>query len=286
MISTGNDTVNKMHELNITGNVIPQNWYRTIVKDNGKPYLQAIVILSDLVYWYKPIEIRDEQTGNIIGYKKKFKADKLQRTYNSLAEQFGLSKNDVINAVKFLEQIGVIKREFRTIKCGDVVCNNVLFIEVVPERIGDLTYKSMDSSPEILGYPLPTFWGEGGIKNRGTNTEITTKTSTVTTSKSSTLIKEKEIKEKELPFSEELNTAIEEWFAYKKEKKQTYTAIGKKQLLNRLKEMAGKHNETYVAEVIRYSMSQNWQGIYEPKLTENKNSTKQSLLPDDSWLPE
>ena len=53
-----------------------------------------------------------------------------------------------------------------------------------------------------------------------------------------------------------------------------------------LKEMVEKHNETYVAEVIRYSMSQNWQGIYEPKLTENKNITKQSLLPDDSWLPE
>ena len=98
--------------------------------------------------------------------------------------------------------------------------------------------------------------------------------------------KEKEIKEKELPFSETLNSAIEEWFAYKKEKKQSYTAIGKKTLLNRLKEMVEKHNETYVAEVIRYSMSQNWQGIYEPKLTENKNITKQSLLPDDSWLPE
>ena len=100
---------------------------------------------------------------------------------------------------------------------------------------------------------------------------------------------EKEIKEKrekDLPFSETLNSAIEEWFAYKKEKKQSYTAIGKKTLLNRLKEMVEKHNETYVAEVIRYSMSQNWQGIYEPKLTENKNITKQSLLPDDSWLPE
>lgn len=97
---------------------------------------------------------------------------------------------------------------------------------------------------------------------------------------------EKEIKEKELPFSKTLNSAIEEWFAYKKEKKQPYTAIGKKALLNRLKEMVEKHNETYVAEVIRYSMSQNWQGIYEQKLTENKNLTKQSLLPDDSWLPE
>lgn len=100
---------------------------------------------------------------------------------------------------------------------------------------------------------------------------------------------EKEIKEKrekDLPFSEELNTVIKEWFAYMKEKKQTYTAIGTKQLLNRLKEMVEKHNETYVAEVIKYSMSQNWQGIHEQRFTENKNLTKQSLLPDDSWLPE
>lgn len=98
--------------------------------------------------------------------------------------------------------------------------------------------------------------------------------------------KEKEIKEKDLPFSEELNAAIKEWFVYKKEKRQSYTAMGKKILLDRLKEMVEKHNETYVAEVIRYSMSQNWQGIHEPRLTENKNITKQSLLPDDSWLPE
>ena len=29
-------------------------------RDNGKPNLTAIVILSDIVYWYKPTEVREE----------------------------------------------------------------------------------------------------------------------------------------------------------------------------------------------------------------------------------
>lgn len=40
-------------EQNITGNIIPTIWYRTVLKENGKPYLLAIAILSDIVYWYR-----------------------------------------------------------------------------------------------------------------------------------------------------------------------------------------------------------------------------------------
>ena len=89
--STGNTIVDENAKLNISGNVIPQSWYRTIVRDSGKPNLTAIIILADIVYWYKPTEIRDEGTGQVIAVKKKFKADLLQevisRSANSLASQ-------------------------------------------------------------------------------------------------------------------------------------------------------------------------------------------------------
>lgn len=42
------------------GNMTPQIWYKTITKKTGKPYLLAITLLSDIVYWYKPIVVRDE----------------------------------------------------------------------------------------------------------------------------------------------------------------------------------------------------------------------------------
>ena len=52
--TTGNEIVDANATLNFTGNIIPQAWYKTIIKDSGKPHLTAIVILADIVYWYRP----------------------------------------------------------------------------------------------------------------------------------------------------------------------------------------------------------------------------------------
>lgn len=51
--STGNEIVDENAKLNISGNIIPQVWYRTIIRESGKPNLTAIIILADIVYWYK-----------------------------------------------------------------------------------------------------------------------------------------------------------------------------------------------------------------------------------------
>ena len=96
---TGNDTVDRLSRIRFTGNVIPPAWYRTILRDTGKPYLIAIVILSDIVYWYRAAEVRDEGSGQLLGYRKRFKADLLQRSYQQIAEQFGITKRDAANAV-------------------------------------------------------------------------------------------------------------------------------------------------------------------------------------------
>lgn len=155
-MTTGNEIVDKVGEIAITGNIIPQMWYETLKKDDGKPYFQAIVILADIVYWYKPVEVRDEKTGRVVGYKKKFSADLLQRTYDSIAEQFGISKNETVNAVKFLEKKGVIYRELRTVQCGDIRCGNVLFLGLNPEKLQEVTFKN-----HIPIYPP---WVEGGYQ--------------------------------------------------------------------------------------------------------------------------
>lgn len=138
--TTGNVKVDAMASIQITGNVIPQIWYKTIVRENGKPHLLAISILADIVYWYRPVEMRDEATGQLLGYRKKFKADLLQRSYDQFAELFGESKRSVTDAVIRLETLGVIKREFRVIEVGGIKYNNVLFINLFPEKLYELTY--------------------------------------------------------------------------------------------------------------------------------------------------
>lgn len=138
--STGSPIVDRMCRLQFTGNVIPAAWYRTITRDNGKPNLTAIIILSDVVYWYRPVEIRDELTGQLCGFRKKFKADILQRNYQQLADQFGISKREAVNAVVELEKIGVVRRVFRTVRKGGMRNSNVLFLELNVDVLIQLTY--------------------------------------------------------------------------------------------------------------------------------------------------
>ena len=126
-----NHVVNQVGKLNISGNVIPHTWYQHIRFNNGKPDLAAIVILAEIVYWYRPVEIKDEKSGEFLGWRKKFKADKLQRHYDSFAEQFGLTKSQVKRATDNLVRLGIIEKEFRNFRLPDGrKLGNVLFISL------------------------------------------------------------------------------------------------------------------------------------------------------------
>lgn len=188
MKGSGNEIVDMVGRISITGNIIPQIWYKTITHPSGKPYLEAIVILSDIVYWYRPTEVRDERTGEVIAYRKRFKADLLQRSYADLAQQFGISKREATNAVVALEKIGVVRRHLRTIDVNGTKMANVLFLELVPKallaltcgEVTPITFKS-DTSHVQKGdlsrsevTPL-TFKSETNTENK---TENTTETST------------------------------------------------------------------------------------------------------------
>jgi hypothetical protein len=85
-LKTGNPVVDAVGKMNYAGNVIPENWFKTIVTASGKVHLLAIFILSEIVYWYKPTEVRDEKTGDV-KWKKKLEADDcLQKSYAALEE--------------------------------------------------------------------------------------------------------------------------------------------------------------------------------------------------------
>lgn len=138
--TTGSVSVDAMIPLRIQGNMIPFTWYQTILRPNGKPYLLAIVILSDLVYWFRAVEERDEQTGEFLGWKKRFHADLLQKSYQNYADLLGESKRSVKAAMDTLEEIGVIRREFRDVKKVNVTLNNVMFIDLNVDVLEELTY--------------------------------------------------------------------------------------------------------------------------------------------------
>ncbi len=175
--STGNPIVDEVGTMNFTGNVIPMIWFKTIRYPNGAPNNNAIHILADIVYWYRPKEERDEESGQLVGIKKKFRDDYLQRSYDQMADTFGLSKKQATEAVKILEKMGIIKRIFKTIQVRGQVLNNVLFIELIPKRLYEVTFpedieENTLSPPEEI--PLSVEGGRGILEKREDTTSKVT----------------------------------------------------------------------------------------------------------------
>jgi DnaD/phage-associated family protein len=171
-----NAAVIKMATMQISGNVIPLSWFKHIKLPNGKPDSVGVLLLSDIVYWYRPIELRDEATGALIGYRKKFAADKLQRSYDGFADVYGYTKDQVKDALKRLEGNKLIDLDFRHPVINGVKYGNLLFIGLNADRLAEITtplssLKVGGSSPEIP-HP-PTFKDD-------TNTETTPETTTET----------------------------------------------------------------------------------------------------------
>ncbi len=92
MAATDNDitpVVEAISTLHLEGNIIPPSWLQHIRTDRNKPAFLAAMILGDLIYWYRWTVVRDEMTGDVIAYRKKFSSDKLQRDASYYARLFG-----------------------------------------------------------------------------------------------------------------------------------------------------------------------------------------------------
>jgi hypothetical protein len=166
-----------MATVDITGNVIPDEWFTHIKMKSGKPDIIAIHLLSDIVYWYRPVKVLDENTGKIVAYYKKFKADKLQRNYDGFSEKYGYTKDQVRDALKRLEAINVIDLEFRNPVINGVKFGNLLYIGLNVPNLIELSkpiYPPMGKESDTLSDLNPIGMG----KESDTNTEITTETTT------------------------------------------------------------------------------------------------------------
>ena len=180
---TGMATVLEVGQLHFEGNIIPGSWYEHLRRESGKTYAIAAILLSEIVYWHRPTEIRDEATGRVVERRKKFKADKLQRTYDSFANQFGFTKRQVKDALKFLQDKGLIDLEFRTITTKNgMKMGNVLFIDLHVAALREITYGQVRLN-QRTPYDEKTVEGVrknviGVTEKRQTNTETTTETTT------------------------------------------------------------------------------------------------------------
>lgn len=143
ILKTGNSSVDLLATLSVQGDVIPPKCYKLIKKDSGKTDMLAVSILSNIIYWHRPTPVCDAN-GNVIGNRKKFAGEKLQKNYDEYCELYDVTKRQVKASFDVLEKLGFIKRTFQTITLrGGVKIPNVMFVELVNEKLS-LLFDSQD----------------------------------------------------------------------------------------------------------------------------------------------
>lgn len=143
-----NETVELMGKIALEGNIIPNEWFVHLRNDKGKIQTNAVLILADIVHWFLPTSIFDIAVGRLIGHTKKFKDDLPNLDYDYFKNKFGFTEKQTRPALLFLEEKGLIFREFRKNRISKDVFNNVMHIGIHPKKIAEISRLSD-------GPPLP-----------------------------------------------------------------------------------------------------------------------------------
>lgn len=109
MVSTEVEQYGLLH---ISGDVVPPEFFQAIKFDSGKPDLLSVLILSNLLYWYRPIKPRDERTDRANAWRQKFQGEMLSRTYQEWADIYGATERQARDACHRLQARGLL-----TISC-------------------------------------------------------------------------------------------------------------------------------------------------------------------------
>ena len=133
------------NQYNFRGNIIPDEWYIKFTNGRGSPDLPLISILSEIVYWYRPKEIRDPITG-AISYAPKFPEDIWQTSYAHFERKFGFNREKIRKVLVKLETMGIITRIFRNVTLRGQEYNNRLFIDLNKDSLQLSESKNQDSS--------------------------------------------------------------------------------------------------------------------------------------------
>gem|GEM_PF-2398568 len=137
--------------INRRGNIIDDGWYAHITfAESRHAHLLAIMILGDICYWYTPTVTTDERS-NVKDYKKKFAADKLQKSYKSLGEKFGVSKRMAQTACYRLKELNLITIEVRDIDDRQ----GLTFLEPVSENIKKISCMCIEYTPPTFKSDTP-----------------------------------------------------------------------------------------------------------------------------------
>jgi len=128
------------HAMKLHGTPFDNRWFLHLKLDNGLTDINSVLILSEIYYWYTPTISRDEESGEELPMKKKFKGKYLQKNKGQLGKCFGLTERQIGDALVRLEKRGLIERLYENVQCEDgSFLGTRMFIRIFPEEIARIT---------------------------------------------------------------------------------------------------------------------------------------------------
>ncbi len=141
--------------------IIQNSWYHHI-KLNGKTYMNACVILADIVGWMLAVKVDDESNNSFSGYERKIKHKKYRKSNRQFRILFGFSQKVVETSLKLLIDLKLIETELTTEYWDGLAHPNTRSIDIISENINKITYKipqlrggiPLEETPVTMGLPL------------------------------------------------------------------------------------------------------------------------------------
>jgi len=147
-MSKFNPVVKAVSRLDFSGNLVPLSWLQHIRTEHGRVDLGAVIILSEIVFWYRWRIVRDERTGNIARVEQRFRGPRFTRSIRAWSSGFGLTIKQVRRSLATLKRLGVLKVTLEAQQQpGALAC---LGYEPVPSVLELITYPCAPDVTELL----------------------------------------------------------------------------------------------------------------------------------------
>ena len=111
------------------GNLVPHEWYHAIKTKAGKVDLPALSILSEIAFRFRLQKTYDHVTDSV-RLISNLDNGAWQTSYKHFEQLFGYNRQRVRRAFVSLEELGIIKREFRAITINGIRRPSILFIRL------------------------------------------------------------------------------------------------------------------------------------------------------------
>ena len=201
--------------------------------------------------------------GAMCGYQKGFRNEYFYREQSKILDDTTLTVYALRSSIKILQGLGIIEYEKRGMPAKYYYKVNVENLERVidfrksrvNENANSRDYENVNS---CVNENNSTYKNNDKNENKNNKADY------------AALVNE-------FFNSEPVKSAIMTWLDHKKQKRQSYTEIGFKKLISKIKKDIDAHGEQYVLDAIDYSLEQNYAGIY-PKPTTAKAQPRKEYM--------